>query len=233
MGRKKTFQGAFRCRFAGACIRCCIRSSWLAVPSDRFRRKRAMPHPGHPNFEDCRPRNSGMRAALNYRSAEAEPFGAEGPDAPFGEIHFSQPMAVFPSEHVRSRPGRGHAMPLRRQARDVGEIARFVRAFAENRANRGDFHETCLKLSLLSRRGGTGVHGPARCGWRVLPSGACGRKNTPRPLAGPGVACFGCVLYSQGNSWSAMLCASSWVRTMSTSLSGRASALAPTVSSST
>lgn len=152
--------------------------------------ERAMPHPGHPNFEDCRPRNSGMRVALYYRSAVAEPFGAEGPDAPFGEIHLFQLMAVSPSEHARSSPGRGHAMPSRRQARDVVKIARFVRAFAENRANRGDFHETCLKLSSLSCRGGTGVHAPAPCGWRVLPSGTCGRKkNTPRPLMGPGVAC--------------------------------------------
>lgn len=101
-----------------------------------------------------------------------------------------QPMAVFSSERACSRPGRGHAMPLCRQARDVVKIARFVRAFAENRANRGDFHETCLKLPLSLGRGGTGVHVPAPCGWRVLPSGVCGRKKiTPRPLAGPGVAC--------------------------------------------
>jgi len=46
-------------------------------------------------------------------------------------------------------------MPLRRQARDVVKIARFVRAFAENRANRSDFHETCLKLLSLSCWGGT------------------------------------------------------------------------------
>lgn len=76
-----------------------------------------------------------MRVMLNYRSAEGYAFGAEGPDAPFGEIHLFQLMAVYPSEHARSRPGRGHAMPLRRQARDVVKIARFVRAFAENRAN--------------------------------------------------------------------------------------------------
>ena len=156
-------------------------------------------------------------------------FGAEGPDAPFGEIHLFPYMAVFPSEHVRSRPGQGHAMPLRRQARDVVKIARFVRAFVENRANRGDFHETCLKLPSSSGRGSTGVHVPARCGWRVLPSGACGRKKYPQTLDGSG----GCARYSQGNSWSAMACASSRVRRMSTSLSGRASAGAPTVSSST
>lgn len=199
------------------------------MQSDRFRRKRAMPHPGHPNFEDCRPRNSGMRVTLDYRSAEAEPFRRGGTRCAFRRNPLSPYMAVFLSEHARSRPGRGYAMPLRRQARDVVKIARFVRAFAENRANRGDFHETCLKPPSSSGRGGTGVHAPARCGWRVLPSGTCGRKKSPQTLGGSG----GCVLYSQPNSWSAMRCASSWVRTMSTSLSGRASAGAPTVSSST
>lgn len=186
---KKTFKRAFRCRFAGACIRCRIRSFWLAMQSDRFRRKRAMPHPGHSNFEDCRPRNSGMRVALDYRSAGAEPFRRGGTRCAFRRNPLPPYMAVFPSEHARSRLGRGHAMPLRRQARDVVKIARFVRAFAENRANRGDFHETCLKPLLSSGRGGTGVHVPAPRGWRVLPSGACGRKKSPRPLAGPGVAC--------------------------------------------
>lgn len=151
--------------------------------------ERAMPHLGHPNFEDCRLRNSGMRAALYHRSAGAEPFRRGGTRCAFRRNPPIPSMAVFSSEHVRSRPGQGHAMPLRRQARDVVKIARFVRAFAENRANRGDFHETCLKLPLSSGRGGTGVHGPALCGWRVFPSGACRRKNTPRPLAGPGVAC--------------------------------------------
>lgn len=131
--------------------------------------ERAMPHLGHPNFEDCRLRNSGMRVALYHRiSARRDPMRLSAKST--FPIYY---MAVFSSEHARSGLGRGHAMPLRRQARDVVKIARFVRAFAENRANRGDFHETCLKLLLLSGRGGTGVHAPARRGWRVLPSGAC------------------------------------------------------------
>lgn len=120
--------------------------------------ERAMPHPGHPNFEDCCLRNSGMRVALYDRSAGAEPFRRGGTRCAFRRNPPTPSMAVFPSEHARSGPGRGHAMPLRRQARDVVEIARFVRAFAENRANRGDFHETCLKPPLSSRRGGT-------CAW--------------------------------------------------------------------
>lgn len=191
--------------------------------------ERAMPHLGHPNFEDCRLRNSGMRVALYDRSAEAEPFRRGGTRCAFRRNPLFPSMAVFPSERARSSPGRGHAMPLRRQARDVVKIARFVRAFAENRANRGDFHETCLKLPLLSGRGGT-----CACPCTVRMAGSpVGRmrakKNTPQTLGGSG----GCVLYSQGNSWSAMRCASSWVRTMSTSLSGRASAGASTVSSST
>lgn len=117
--------------------------------------ERAMPHPGHPNFEDCRLRNSGMRVALYHRSAEAEPFRRGETRCAFRRNPPTPSMAVFPSERARSRPGRGHAMPLRRQARNVVKITRFVRAFAENRANRSDFHETCLKRPLLSGRGGT------------------------------------------------------------------------------
>ena len=145
--------------------------------------------------------------ASEFRGLSSEKFGHEGhvglPERRGGAfLARRDPMRLsakstssslwrsFFSEHARSRPGRGCAMPLRRQARDVVKIARFVRAFVENRANRGDFHETCLKPPLSSCRGGTGVRAPAPCGWRVLPSGACGRKNTPRPLAGPGVACF-------------------------------------------
>lgn len=149
----------------------------------------AMPHRGHPNFEDCRPRNSGMRVAFYYRSAEAEPFRRGGTRCAFRRNPSTPSMAVFLSECACSRLGRGHAMPLRRQARDVAKITRFVRAFAENRANRSDFHETCLKLLLSSGRGGTAcvsLHG-ADGGFSLR--ARAGEKNTPRPLAGPGVAC--------------------------------------------
>lgn len=133
--------------------------------------------PGASEFRGLSSEKFGHEGRVGLPERRGGAFRRGGTRCAFRRNPLPPSMAVFPSEHVCSRPGRGHAMPLRRQARDVVKIARFVRAFAENRANRSDFHETCLKLPLLSGRGGTGVHAPARCGWRVLPSGACGRKK--------------------------------------------------------
>lgn len=177
VAHKKTFQGAFRCRFAGACIRRRIRSFLACRTVRQISPERAMPHPGHPNFEDCRLRNSGMRAALYHRSAGAEPFRRGGTRCAFRR---NPPLPVhgglsFGACQQRSRPWACDAVaPSGARCRENREICS---GFRRKPGKSRDFHETCLKRPLSSGRGGTGVHAPARCGWRVLPSGACRRKK--------------------------------------------------------